>query len=421
MSNIIAGDLVAWRVDGNYDLEGGQFRYCYTDGPHLGEVIVNEGYSEKALRDFLNRHCPDDKKQREYYTRIAPRVWKGKLFGAPLPVGESILPKNINYSNFKKTRPEFPILNRLTWLNLLQQCRRLFQIRFLIHHGFSRAAMTVDILSTIENNFIEIFLPECDENIKYLYEKNYSYLHQSDTGEFLYDKYISLFQKPALYGCIENLYLITEWNYAELENALQPFEAIVNNLLGFKFHSNAAKYTKRVDYTKPNWRVGRMIEGSIITDPKWDECDDSGPILYDAFVTEIKNIIQNPKHKDHSKNDSLYNYSTITKYVRYLAKREKKKVDVNTFKSIKYHQLLKSHQRLLHLVFCGDVMDESDAFKKPSGDTAVKRALYLARFLDDHEGVEEMVDLFSDDKLTTKKRVKLADAIHESTTNVSFV
>ena len=32
-----------------------------------------------------------------------------------------------------------------------------------------------------------------------------------------------------------------------------------------------------------------------------------------------------------------------------------------------------------------------------------------------------MVDLFSDDKLTTKKRVKLADAIHESTTNVSFV
>lgn len=97
---MIAGDLVVWRADGKYNLEVGQFRYCCSEG-HLGEVIVDHSFSEKSLHDFLNIQRLQ-KKEKQYFLRIAPKVCNGKILAAPLPVGEQIFPKNILYNNMRR-------------------------------------------------------------------------------------------------------------------------------------------------------------------------------------------------------------------------------------------------------------------------------------------------------------------------------
>jgi hypothetical protein len=412
---MIAGDLVVWRADGKYNLEKGQFRYCCSEG-HLGEVIVDHGFSEKSLHDFLNTHI-NDKKEKQYYIRVAPKVWKGRIIAAPLPVGEQILAKNVLYNNMKRERPAFPYLNRITGLNLIQQYRRLFQIRFLIHLGFSRTAMNKDTLYDIENNFIEIFLPRCDENTKHLYETQYSYLHTSDSGDLLYDKYMSMFQKPPLYGCIDNIHRITEWNFSELESTLQPFEAIVKNLLGFKFNTVAAKYTKVTDFSNPTWRIGRMVNGSDSSDPNWEECDDSAPFLFDAFLTDLRELVHDPKIKNHSNEMSLYNYSTITKYVRFLCNRDKKNgtnIRGSQVDNTAYEKLVKSHKRLLNLIFCGN--EETSFFKKPTIETVIERAEYLATFVDRNQNINDMIyEISAVSEVTDNQRSDLVNAIHDNT------
>jgi hypothetical protein len=372
---MIAGDLIAWKSDGKYELASGQFHYCFSED-HLGDVIVGSDYNEKTLRDFINSHQMTDSKK-QYYLRIAPRVWNGKIYGAPLPFGESILVDNLLYSNLTRERPAFPALNRMSGLNLLQQFRRLFQIRFLIHHGFSQTIMTMDLMNTIEENFKEIFLSVCDEETTDRYEVHYSYMHKNECGSFMYDTYMSKFQRPPLYGRADNLHRVTEWNFVELEKALYPFESLIGALLGFTFNSSCAKYTKRKDYTEPGWRAGLMVSASDEneSDTKWEE-GESTPLLYDAFFSELQALMCDPKTKRYSKNDCLYSFTTITTYVRYLHTRDKKLASNTGL--LQFAAIINSHKRLLELVFCGSENEEDSGFSsEPAICYHLQKTMYM--------------------------------------------
>ena len=79
-----------------------------------------------------------------------------------------------------------------------------------------------------------------------------------------------------------------------------------------------------------------------------------------------------------------------------------------------YEKLVKSHKRLLNLIFCGN--EETSFFKKPTIETVIERAEYLATFVDRNQNINDMIyEISAVSEVTDNQRSDLVNAIHDNT------
>ena len=428
---VIAGNLVEWSEVAGQHLEDGQFQYCYS-ADHFDEVIVNPDFDAKKLKAFLDNQNLE-KKQKNYYSRIAPRFWGNILYGAPLPVGERIYHGNPHYSSKQLNRPSFPPLNRLRGLSLVRQFRRMFQLRFLIHYGFTEAAMTKNLMTQIESNFKKIFFPviegddDASEDFEDRYDEICSY-NLTDNGEFSFDNYMSRFQTPPLYEKKENILKVTPWNYVELMEALQPFETMVRELFGFKFNETSGRYVARNDYHEPTWGVGYLVRGvpaaaaapSAADDDDVDEDDDAGAAHWEEsspgqnvtlvkteVLRELRSIVRGESIASKDKDYCLHSYTNLHLYIRYLLSKNKK---------VRKTNIDANHKKMIRLLICGSGAG-GKVFKPPKPKMMRKRMKFIiSTFLPGNaELLNQVTELTDDDSMD--QREDIVDAIHSALLN----
>lgn len=452
------GSLVKWRENaGVYGLSAGQFFYCCSPG-HLDDIIVAKDFNENALKNFISQI--ENKELAKYIYRISPRFWDGKMYGAPLPVSDTVIENNILYSGRTADRPAFPQLNRITGMALLKQFRRLFQIRFLMHINFAQDAMNEAMMGVIESNFEEIFFPSADEESLRSYQQNVSYNMKDLDGHFSYNLYINRFQEKPLYGKADNINKVTKWNYSELETTIKPFETLVCLLLGYKFKTTSGKYMKLSDFKTPSWNVGTK-PSPIGASDSWVESSTPGaPDLHSWLLREVQHQSQtqeDTKRKINNPDEPLEcfrNISLLVEYVRHMSAVGKKEVRKSKhdasderynsleekynnleekYNSVsekytsvgekykrldeKYRKLESSHENLLRLLLSGS-QKKREIFEEPLDSVCLKRAKYFAVNCESATKTVAYMEGLKESHLEPKHRKKLAKLIHSDTIGV---